>query len=251
MSTSTPPAVQSEIFYPDTDDQPMAENTLQYEWIVTIKEGSERALRDRPAAFVAGDLFWYPVQGHPEIVQAPDILIAIGRPRGHRLSYKQWEEGGVAPQVVFEILSPSNRPTAMGEKLKFYERYGVEEYYIYDPEYIELAGYLRGQGRLEPIAEMNGWTSPRLGIRFDMSGPELMVYGPDGERFLTFRELAEQRDQLAEQRDQLAEQRDQLAEQRDQLAEQRDQLARELEAERHRIERLTAQLRALGLEPPE
>ena len=237
MSASTPPAVQSEIFYPDTDNQPMAENTLQYEWIVTIKEGSERILRDRPAAFVAGDLFWYPVQGHPEIVQAPDVLIAIGRPRGHRLSYKQWEEGGVAPQVVFEVLSPSNRPTAMGEKLKFYEKYGVEEYYIYDPDYIELAGYLRNQGRLEPIAGMDGWTSPRLGIRFDMSGPELVLYGPDGERFLTVQELAEQRDRLAEQRDR--------------LAEQRDQLARELEAERQRRDRLIAQLRALGLEPPE
>jgi Uma2 family endonuclease len=237
MSVSTPPDVQSEIIYPHTDDQPMAENTLQYEWIVTLKEGVERTVRDRPVAFVAGDLFWYPVEGHPEIVQAPDVLVAIGRPRGHRLSYKQWEEGGVAPQVVFEVLSPSNRPTAMGEKLKFYERYGVDEYYIYDPDEVELTGYLRGQGRLQPITDMDGWTSPLLGIRFDMSGPELMVYGPDGERFQTYQELAEQRDQLAEQRDQ--------------LAEQRDQLARELEAERQRIERLTARLRALGLEPPE
>jgi hypothetical protein len=39
------------------------------------------------------------------------------------------------------------------------------------------------------------------------------------------------------------------ADERDQLAQQNDQLTRELEAERQRIERILAQLRAQGLEP--
>jgi hypothetical protein len=38
-----------------------------------------------------------------------------------------------------------------------------------------------------------------LKIGFDLSGPEMVVFGPDGQRFLTFEELAAQRDQ-AEQR---------------------------------------------------
>ena len=33
----------------------------------------------------------------------------------------------------------------MANKLKFYERYGVEEYYIYDPDKIDLNGWLRNQ----------------------------------------------------------------------------------------------------------
>ena len=104
MTVSHAAADPREITYPETDGKPMAENTKQYEWIVRI-QGS---LDCRVDALVAGDLFWYPVRGKPKIVLAPDVMVAIGRPKGHRGSYRQWEEAGVSPQVVFEILSPSN-----------------------------------------------------------------------------------------------------------------------------------------------
>lgn len=44
--------------------------------------------------------------------------------------------------MVFEILSPGNRPSEMLRKFKFYERYGVQEYYLYDPDDVELTGWL-------------------------------------------------------------------------------------------------------------
>jgi Uma2 family endonuclease len=230
MSISTPTGPRSQIIYPDSDGQPMAENTLQFQWIVTIKEGLERAYHTRPDVFVAGDLLWYPVEGHPEIRQAPDALVAFGRPKGYRGSYKQWEEEGIAPQVVFEVLSPGNRAGPMREKFEFYERYQVGEYYIYDPDRVKLSGSRRRGGKLKKIAKMDGWISPLLGIRFDMSGPELVIYGPDGRRFLTYQELAQQNDQLAQENERLLQERD---------------------AERQRIERMIAQMRAMGLEPPE
>jgi Uma2 family endonuclease len=237
MSISTLSVPRSEIIYPDSDGKPMAENTLQFQWIVTTKEGLERVYRDRPNVFVAGDLLWYPVEGHPEICQAPDALVAFGRPKGYRGSYKQWEEGGIPPQAVFEILSPNNRVAEMERKLLFYERYGVEEYYIYDPDDVELFGRRRADGHLKIIAEMDGWTSPLLGVRFDMSGPELVIYGPDGRRFLTYQELAQHNDQLAQHNDQLTLQNERLLQERD--------------AERQKLERMIAQMRAMGLEPPE
>src|SRR5262245_470214 len=120
VTSLSPPRPKN--IYPDSDGEPMAENPLQFQWIVTIKEGSERVVRDRPDIFVAGDMFWYPVEGQPKICQAPDVLIALGRPKGYRGSYKQWEEGGIAPQVVFEVLSPGNRADKMIEKFKFYEK---------------------------------------------------------------------------------------------------------------------------------
>ena len=46
-----------------------------------------------------------------------------------------------------------------------------------------------GRDGLKPIAEMDGWASPLLGIRFDCSGPELKIEYPDGRPFLTFTEL--------------------------------------------------------------
>jgi Uma2 family endonuclease len=87
----------------------MADNTKQFRWIVVIKENLELLFADNPQVFVAGDLLWYPVEGDNAIRQAPDAMVVVGRPKGNRGSYRQWEEGGVAPQVVFKILSPGNR----------------------------------------------------------------------------------------------------------------------------------------------
>ena len=83
----------------------------------------------------------------------------------------------------------------MDRKLEFYQQYGVEEYYIYDPDNVDLSGYRRIDGTLQPLAPMDGWVSPRLGIRFDLSGPELVIWRPDGQRFLTFVEQAAAQEQ--------------------------------------------------------
>ena len=81
------------IVYPETDGKPMAENTVQFRWIVTLEGGLDSVFPADPNVFVAGDLFWYPVEGHPEIVVAPDTLVVFGRPKGDRRSYLQWKEG--------------------------------------------------------------------------------------------------------------------------------------------------------------
>lgn len=55
-------------------------------------------------------------------------MVAFGRPKGPRPSYKQWEEGGIPPQVVFKIRSLANIIKEMADKLAFYDLYGVDEY---------------------------------------------------------------------------------------------------------------------------
>src|SRR5882672_8230956 len=119
------------LIYPESDGQPMGENTLQFQWIITLLHGFENLFFDREDVFVAGDLFWYPVEGDPTTVMAPDLMVVVGRPKGHRASYKQWEEGGIAPQVVIEVQSPSNTSKQLNDKRLFYSRFGVEEYYNY------------------------------------------------------------------------------------------------------------------------
>ncbi|MEB3179020.1 MAG: Uma2 family endonuclease [Nostocaceae cyanobacterium] len=183
------------IIYPDSDGQPMADNTKQYRWIVTIQGGLDTLFQNDPNIFVAGDLLWYPVEGDPNNRRAPDVMVAFGRPKGDRGSYKQWEEDNIPPQVVFEILSPGNTAKEMINKYRFYQRYGVEEYYLYDPDTGELSGWLRSGDELAEIPEMVGWVSPRLGIRFELSGEDLVIYRPDGQQFLTYVELDQQRQQ--------------------------------------------------------
>jgi Uma2 family endonuclease len=134
MSTRIRIPASLEIEYPDSDGKPMSDNSWQYKWIATIREGIATLVHHDPNVYVEANLLWYPVEGKPKIRGAPDVLVAFGRPRGRRGSYKQWAEGGIAPQVVFEVRSPGNRPVEMERKFQFYQRYEVEEYYIYDPD---------------------------------------------------------------------------------------------------------------------
>ncbi|MFB2898113.1 Uma2 family endonuclease [Aerosakkonemataceae cyanobacterium BLCC-F50] len=221
---------KQEIIYPERDGNPMSDNTKQFRWITTIQGGLDALFRDDPNVFVAGDLLWYPVEGDNKTRCAPDAMVVFGRPKGDRGCYVQWREDNIAPQVVFEVLSPGNTLTEMAKKLAFYDRYGVEEYYLYDPDKVDLSGWVRSSsnGRLEVVDSIANWVSPSLGIRFDLSGEELQIFAPSGQRFATYVEL-----QIAREEQQ-------------QRAEEAEAL---LEAERQRVQALEARLRELGIEP--
>jgi len=223
------PQPTTEIVYPESDGEPMGENTLQIQWIITLMNGFQAYFRDRPDVFVAADLFWYPVEGRPKRVTAPDLMFAFGRPKGHRPSYKQWEESGVAPQVVFEVLSPSNTHRTRGNLLKFYARHGVEEFYEYDPDARELTVTVRTARGLRPTRTLRSHTSTRLGVRFEVPrNEELQIYAPDGTRFRTYEEVI---DEVVTAQDRVAEE------------------ARRAEEARQKVDRLAAKLRELGLDP--
>jgi Uma2 family endonuclease len=195
----------ADLYFPDSDGKPMADNTEQFRWIVLIKENLEILFADEPNVFVAGDLLWFPVKSRLISPVAPDTMVVFGRPKGRRGSYKQWQEDNIAPQVVYEIISPSNNAEEMERKLEFYQTYGVEEYYQYDPDRYELKGWRRQDEQLLPIAQMDGWTSPLLGIRFAVGNHELVIYRPDGRQFLSpvqLEQRAEQERQRAEEAEQ-------------------------------------------------
>jgi Uma2 family endonuclease len=237
------------IIYPESDGQPMADNTRQFRWIMILYYNLEWLFAGEAMVFVAGDLLWYPVEGNNTIRQAPDVMVVFGVPKGDRGSYMQWREGNIAPQVVFEILSPGNTQTEMNKKQIFYNRYGVEEYYLYDPQKNDLSGWLRSEAGLEVIETLHNWVSPRLGIRFDLSGEELQIYRPNGERFASYVEIQRQLEEQ-QQRATEAEQRATDAEQRATDAELRAEQERQrAEQEQQRAERLAERLRAAGIEP--
>jgi Uma2 family endonuclease len=171
----------------------------QYRWIVRLVSNLRQLLQEQ-TAFVAGDLLWYPVKvdAPPVPAQAPDAMVVLGRPDDDRGSYKQWEEDNVAPQVVFEIISPSNSATEISQKQAFYDRYGVLEIFFYDPDDFEFWGLTRQQPNERPLllTRLNlPWTSPTLGIKFDMFEDGLALFYPDGERFKDPEELFQERNQ--------------------------------------------------------
>jgi Uma2 family endonuclease len=227
----------TEVIYPDQDGQPMSDNTKQFRWIVVVKENLEWLFADAPDVFVAGDLLWYPIEGNNKIRTAPDAMVVIGRPKGDRGSYQQWQEDHIAPHVVFEILSPGNTRIEMERKLLFYDRHGVEEYYLYDPDSYEFRGWLRTEGYLDAIDPIDQWVSPRLGMRFETSQGELEIYRPDGDRFLSYVEISQNLEQERRRADQA------------EAALQESAAA--LEAEKQRSQALIERLRSAGINPDE
>lgn len=187
-----------EIIYPDSDGKPMADNTLQFEWITKIKGNLDFVFYPSKEVFVAGDLLWYPEKGKPQISVAPDIFVVLGRPKGYRGSYKQWEEGQIPPQVVFEILSPTNTALEMQRKWNFYTQYGVIEYYVYDPFSNDFFAYERQGDSFRQINFENSYTSPLLQIRFEKQALTMNIYSPQGYLFLSYEEicLKEQKERL-------------------------------------------------------
>lgn len=216
----TPPAIE----YPDSDGELMADNTEQFEFIQMV-QGNLDALRED---FVAGDHLWYPVEGRPEIRVAPDVYVAEGRPKGHRGSYRQWDEAGVPLTVVFEWWSPNSTFPKQVEKLHFYERHGVREFYTWDQVRQNFGAFIRDGDELRPVDASDGWVSPTLGIRFEVKDGTLAMFSPGGTPFRTFREIVAFSDHAARERDDAARERDEAV---------------------ARAEALAARLRAMGVEP--
>ena len=226
------------VVYPDSDGEPMADNTEQFEFIQRVQANLDAIRPD----FVAGDHLWYPVEGRPDIRVAPDVYVAVGRPKGHRGSYRQWEEGGVPLTVVFEWWSPNSTFRKELEKLQFYDRYGVDEFYTWDQTRRFFTAFVRDGGELRPVDVTEGWVSPRLGIRFEVKDDTLVIFRPDGTPFLTLTEMETLRNAAVVERDGALQERDGALKERDGALKERDAAAARARA-------LEERLRALGIDP--
>lgn len=222
MSTTATPSEPQVIHYPDDDGLPMSDNTLQMKWIFLVYGSLIAQYRNHEDVFVAGNHLIYPVEGDNKTRQAPDVFVALGRPKIERGSYRVWEESGIFPQVIFEIWSPGNRYADMRAKFAFYEKYGAEEYYILYPEFPAHAeGYVRVSENLVEIEQIDGHVSPRLGVRFLLRRGDLTLFDTTSRPFRS----------------------------PDQLVAEREEEHRRAEQEKERAERLAARLRELGVDP--
>jgi Uma2 family endonuclease len=95
-----------------------------------------------------GELFHAPfdvVMSFHDVV-VPD-LIYVSHSRAHLVTAKNLQG---APDLVIEILSPSTRPRDEHLKRDLYERAGVEEYWLVDPDRNTLTIYRREGSRFLP-----------------------------------------------------------------------------------------------------
>ena len=132
--------------------------------------------RHRPDVYVGRDLPWYPDQETPDEFARVDLLIAFGRPNHPRTAYVQWEEDNVPPTALFEIHSPENAHEEF-RPFDYCSWAGVEECYGYEQERNSLYMVIQQGARRHFVEDLDGFTSPRLGLRFDFSGREMVLSG--------------------------------------------------------------------------
>jgi Uma2 family endonuclease len=99
----------------------------------------------------AAELLYAPVDvvlSDTDIVQ-PDLLL-VHKDRAHLVTDK---DVSGAPDLVCEIVSPSTRKTDYLTKRKLYQKYGVREYWIADPEIGRIEVFTLTEGRLEKTGE--------------------------------------------------------------------------------------------------
>lgn len=256
MSTAANPRgcyVEDGIVYPDDDGVEMGDNSAQFAWITLLFANLTSQYAADPNVVVIGNMNWYPVRGKNRIYRAPDVMVVFGRGKDYRGSYIQWRENNIAPQVVFEILSPSNSDQEMEEKFQFYERHRVEEYYLYNPAAETLQVWLREGTHLQEADTATGFVSPRMQIRFEISLEGLKVYRSDGT---LFKELSETEQELADsERNREETERKLATEERRRVKLEREREKERLAAEqkltsaRREIEALREQLRRAGIDP--
>lgn len=217
----------TEVDYPDSDGKPMAEGDAQCNYLIYARSSLRLHFEPVPDVYVAGNLFIYYEEGNPQAVVAPDVFVVFGVEKRDQRSYKVWQEQGKYPSFVLEITSKSTVAEDQGTKKGLYAFLGVQEYFQYDPtgDYLEpqLKGFSLTGDVYHPIApqtqanENLTISSQVLGLELRLNQGELHFYNPaTGENLLSHAESETAR-----------------------------------QAAESRVDRLTAKLRELGIDPTE
>ena len=228
MTTTLQQPQATEIFYPCSDGEPVAESFVHLYALFATLEVLRQYLLGQQAT-VLGNQFLYYAQGFPKLRVAPDVMVIFNVAPGGRDNYKIWEEG-VVPTVIFEMTSKSTKNKDLDEKKTLYEGLGVQEYWLFDPrgEWIEgqLRGYRLRDEEYQPITDNR---SQPLQLQLQAEGQLIGFYREDtGEKLLIPQELA---DALVSEK----------------VARQQAEEARQQAEEEN--EKLKAQLRTLGADP--
>jgi Uma2 family endonuclease len=140
---SKPELESRRVFYPESDGKPMAETDVHRDLLFDLVAALGWRFRHDPAFYVSGNLLLYYEEGRPEKAVAPDVFVVRGIPSRRRRIYKVWVEGK-GPDLVVELTSRSTHAEDLGGKRLIYERLGVREYFIFDPEGVRFDPRLRG-----------------------------------------------------------------------------------------------------------
>ena len=228
--------LSTEIIYPDSDGEPMAESDSARDYLIYGVDSLKIHFKKRTDVYVSGNLFIYYEKEHPKSVISPDVFVVFGVANKQRVSYKTWEENHKVPGFVLEITSATTKKVDQEDKPVKYANLGVNEYFQYDPTGDYLKPILQGSKLVNgiyeklPLIQLESGDlmifSEVLGLELRVTQGELRFYDPvTGKKLLSTeeRELERVRSDLARQ----------MAEDDKRIAEAQKH---RVELEKHRVE---------------
>jgi len=146
----------SEIIYPSSDGEPLAE-TQQHVLAILMALALLRLYLQEQQAVVFADQYLYYIEGNSRARVAPDVMVVFDIEKRLYANYKIWE-GQQTPAIIFEVTSAGTKETDWNFKKTLYEQLGVTEYWLFDPygEWVaeQLQGYrLNEDGVYKPIRD--------------------------------------------------------------------------------------------------
>lgn len=177
------PGLIDGVFYPAEDGVPMAETGIHIDAIFRLREILEDWYRGRSDVWIGNDQFWYYERGNNKACCAPDIMVVFGVEHpGHRRSYFTWIENNIVPSFICEFPSKESWRNDTEGKLRLFEKLGVKEYFVFDPEAVYLdppfQGWRLNAAAYQAIASNAdaSLTSEELGLRLQVEGTYLRLF---------------------------------------------------------------------------
>ena len=123
-----------EVFYPTEELKKMGETDFHFQQIKLLFDMLQFFFESRQDVYFASDIMFYYEEGNANKRFAPDLMVCFGISNKKRRSYKLWEEK-VMPSVIIEVASEATWEKDVTTKRRLFEKLGVAEYYVIDPEY--------------------------------------------------------------------------------------------------------------------
>jgi Uma2 family endonuclease len=212
-----------ELVYSDGEPLETEWHSIQFPYLRDLIRQA-MAEQGRSRFYTGGDMFvYYSVEQARDVVRGrpyfrgPDVFWVDGADPGrNRKAWVSWEEGGLLPHVIVELLSPSTAEIDRNEKKDLYARvWRTPEYFLYDPDALKLEGFRLAKGSYRPIApDSQGrlWSEQlrvALGLwQGTVSGceyPWVRLFRPDGSLVPTEAEAERQKADAERQRAEAAE----------------------------------------------
>lgn len=185
-----PPQIngKKETIYPSEEPKKMGETDYQHIQISILEQMLRVFLTDRKDVYMASDLIFYYKEGNPNRRCAPDLMVCFGVENKKRRSYKLWEEK-IVPQFVVEVASKETWEKDVTTKRRLYEKLGVKEYYVLDPEYKYLPQpmlvYRLEFGELVRVSVQNNRIfSEVLNLDLVNTGEDFRFFDTEKDKFL-------------------------------------------------------------------